>query len=305
LNIKFKFLFILFLILGILSGGTGTFAASPKEGRWNKWELGVGIGFNMPSLSTTYNHTYSPIFSFSSPDDLFSTASEILNFKHKKSMGLNLMLSRMITKKVGIQLLAEFHKTTLQGKNNSFYYYLEYTAYPYPYFNPTLVTREAYIDWNWLDNGGYLKQSSLSLNLITRFYLGDTITFDFSGGPCFFGLSGEASSLKYLKWVFAHYILVPDFIVLKFSYKSAVRLGLNIGGEIDLPILHGLIFFLNCRYFYSPVVSSEIHFKEVILNPQSYNLWDRLEEINTVMNPGPLKINPSFLILNTGFKLRF
>jgi hypothetical protein len=286
-------------------GKTGASASSKKEGGWNKWELGVGIGFNMPLLNITYNHTYSPIFAYSSPDDFLSTASEILNFKHKKSMGLNLMLSRMITKKLGIQLLAEFHKTTLQGKNNSFYYYLEYTDYPYPYFNPVLVTREAYIDWDWLDNGGHLKQSSLSLNLITRFYLGDTITFDLSGGPWFFGLIGEASSLKYLKWVFAHYILVPDVIVLKFSYKSAVRLGINFGGEIDLPIMPSLIFFLNCRYFYSPTVSSAIRFKEVILNPQSYNLWDRLEEINTAMNPGPLKINPSFLILNAGFKLRF
>ena len=302
---KFKLLFVLFLVSGLLSVGTVTFAALPKEGCWNKWELGVGIGFNMPLLDTTYNHTYSPIFAYSSPDDFLSTASEILNFKHKKSMGLNLMLSRMITKKVGIQLLAEFHKTTLQGTYNSFYYYLEYTAYPYPYFNPTLVTREEYTDWNWLDNGGHLKQSSLSLNLITRFYLGDTITFDFSGGPCFFGLSGEASSLKYLFWGFSHYILTPNCIVLKFSYKSAIRLGLNFGGEIDLPILRSLIFFLTCRYFYCPTVSSEIHFKEVILNPQSYNLWDYIEEITTVMNPGPLKINPSFLILNAGFKLRF
>jgi hypothetical protein len=293
------------LVLGILWGKISASAASPKEGGWNKWELGVGIGFNMPLLNTTYNHTYSPIFAFGSPDNLFSTASEILNFKHKKSMGLNLMLSRMITKRVGIQLLAEFHKTTLQGTNNSFYYYLEYTAYPYPDFKPTLVTREENMDWGWLDTGGHLKQTILSLNVITRFYLGDAITFDFSGGPCFFGLSGEASSLKYLKWVFAHYILVPDFIVLKFSYKSAVRLGLNFGGEIDLPLLRSLIFFLNCRYFYCPNVSSEIRFKEIILNPQSYNLWDRLEEITTVMNPGPLKINPSFLILNAGFKLRF
>lgn len=302
---KVKFIFVIFLVSGILLSKTRISADSSTGSSRHKWELGVGIGFNMHSIDATYNHTYSPIFRYSSPDDLFSTASEILNFKHEKSMGLNLMLNRMITKKVGIQLLAEYHKTTLQLTNNSFYYYLEYTDYPYPDFNPTLVTREGYnTAWDWLDSGGYLKQTSLGLNLLTRFYLSDAITFDFSGGPCFFGLRGEASSLKYLYWVFAHFILTNHSIVLKFSYKSAVRLGLNFGGEMNIPILRSLIFFLTCRYFYCPTVSSEIRFKEII-QPQSYILRDYIDEIISVMNPGPLKMNPSFLNLNAGFKLRF
>jgi hypothetical protein len=301
LKTKVKLLFVLFLVSGLLSVGTVTFAALPKEGCWNKWELGVGIGFNMPLLDTTYNHTYSPIFAFSSPDDFFSTASQLLNITHKEDSELNLsfILNHLITKKLGIQLLGVFHKTQLYGTDNSYYSYLEYTAIFWPSINPTLVTRE--YDELWPDTEGSLKQSTFCLNLVTRFHLGPTVSVDLSGGPGLFVFSGELSSLGYTIYKPRHswFDYYPDKVT--FSIKG-LKLGLNIGGELNVPLMRGISLFLTLRYFYCPSSSTEINLEEIEF---FIGGTSTIDEVESIMNPGPLKINPSFLILNAGFKLRF
>lgn len=301
MNIKFKLLFVLFLVLSILLGKTVTSASSPTEGSRCKWELGVGIGFNMPWLNTTYKHTYSPIFGFDSPDDFFSTASQVLNITHKKDTerSLSFILNHMITRKLGIQLLGVFHNTQLHGTDNSYYSYLEYTAYFWPSSNPTLVTRE--YDEIWPDTGGSLKQSTFSLNLVTRFYLGPAVTFDLSGGPGFFAFNGELSSLgcTIIKPRHSWLDYFPDKVI--FSIKG-IKLGVNIGGELNVPIVRSVSLFLTLRYFYCPPTSTEIHLEEIEFFISGNSTID---EVESIMNPRPLKINPSFLILNAGFKLRF
>lgn len=298
---KVKFIFVLFLLLGILLATTGIYAASPAGGSGCKWEFGVGIGFNMPGINTTYNHTYSPIFAFDSPDDFFSTASQVLNIRHMKDteLNFNFILNHLITEKLGLQLLGVFHKTLLHGTDNSYYSYLEYTAYLYPDFNPTLVTRE--YDEIWPDTEGSLKQTTFCLNLVTRFYLGPAVSFDLSGGPGLFAFNGDLSSLGYTIYKPRHswFDYYPDKVT--FSIKG-FKLGFNIGGELNVPLLRSVSLFLTLRYFYCPSSSTEINLEKIefLISGNS-----TIDEVESIMNPRPLKINPSFLILNAGFKLRF
>ena len=79
-------------------------------------------------------------------------------------------------------------------------------------------------------------------------------------------------------------------------------MGFNIGGELNIPLLRGVSLFLTLRYFYCPPASTEIHLEEIEFFISGTSTID---EVESIMKPQPLKINPSFLILNAGFKLRF
>lgn len=294
------FIIMLLIVFVIIVSMIGVSAASPISHRY-KWELGAGIGFNIPFINTTYYNTYSPVFSFDSPDIFISTASQVLNITNKKDTGISFsfMVNRLITKKWGIQLLGVLHKTPLNGTDNSYYNYLEYTAYFYPDFNPTLVTRE--YDEKWPDTGGYLKQSTISLNVMTRLYPGSGITIDFSAGPGIFAFKGDISSLGYTIYKPRHTFL--DYYPDKLNVSiNGVKLGLNIGGELNIPLFRNFHVFFTCRYFYCPNASTEIKPEEIIYFIGGNST---LDDISSVMNPRDLKINLSFLHLNAGFKLRF
>ncbi|NIM17912.1 MAG: hypothetical protein GTO45_38515 [Candidatus Aminicenantes bacterium] len=295
--------------IGILISSLCASAASSTgstEGNRDKWELGIGIGFNIHFLSSTYNHTYSPLFYYIWAFDSISNASQVLDITNKNDIGLSVMVNYMITKKLGIQLLGEFHKNTLKGRDNFYSTYLEYLYSPYPLITPFYVVRGENIDWA-AETDGHLTRYTLGLNVVTRFYWGHGLNVDLSGGPGFFMFNGEVSPLGYTYYYSDRISWYKNLFQLKASIKPTIRLGLNIGAELNVSLLRRVIFFFSCRYFFCPMASSEIYINEVLSSwiPGSGSQQEFIEKITSIMSLRTLKINPSFLSLSTGFKLRF
>ena len=296
-------LLYLLLMFVFLVGSWGFTSAAVKGDSRNKWELGIGVDLNVSFLDTTYQTSYSPLFKYSGVDDYLSAAAQVLNFTPQKNteLGTIFTVNYLLTEKIGIQLFGEFHKTSIGGTGNFFYSFLQYTDCPYPSMVPTLYTIEK--NESWPDTIGTLKQSTLSLDMMARFNLGMGFNFDISGGPSFFFLNGEASSIGYLFWTTSHFMRVEFNYPIKFSFKPSMKLGLNIGGELDILLLPHTVFFLTARFFYSPIAASEIELKEIFRF--EVNIRDCIDEIMSTMNLQPIKINPSFLIFGTGIKIRF
>jgi hypothetical protein len=271
-----------------------------QEGRQSKWEFGLSVGFTLSSINTTYNNTYSPIWDYDAPDDYTSAATQVLNITHKNasSLSLNGQFNYQISKNFRLQLLAEHHKVVLCGTDNSYYNYLEFTFYPYPTWTPTKASRE--YDETWPDTEGNLKQTTFSLNLMTRLPLGKTITLDLSGGPSIFRVTGEASSLAYTVYKQRHNWL--DYYPDKINFSiNEVKLGINIGCELNIQLQKDISLFFMIRYFCCSSLSADIHLEEIIYYIGGN--WD-LDEAATIMDLQPLENNPSFYAINAGFKIR-
>lgn len=293
--------FFVFLCICILVGKTALANDSVGEEKRDKWEIGVAIGFAAPHLDTSYDHTYSPGFLYGGTEVITSTATQVLNITDKNSMGLSMVLNRFITGKIGIQLAAEFHKTPLRGMNNSYDTYLQYINYPPPEYKAKTLTRKDHMDWP-PETDGSLKQITVGLNLLTRFNPGRAVTVDLSVGPSLFQFSGEVYQIGFTRYSFLHYGLVSHLFRLSASIKSTIKLGLNIGGEVNISLLRDLALFVSCRYYFCPNVSSEIRLKEMLNTNGGYSPIP-IDVFESKMNLQPLKIDPSFLSLSAGLKL--
>ena len=266
-----------------------------------QWELDLGGGFNIPSLSDTYNFAYAPVFQFQT--SAVTEASQVLNLEKKNSPGLFLAVNHLFNPHFGIQAAAEFHKTTLRGTGNRYHFHLEYTATYPPDFTPTAET----VDGNVLlpDTDGQINQFTLGLNLLTRLNIGSRLGVDFSGGISYFHLQGEASTLGYsLFGLGVNSTLFAEFFKLGFAIEPASRIGMNIGGTLHIKLAKDLALFLACRYFYSSKISAHVTLKK-ILNLREIISASTLEEIAAQMNLPPIRINPSFLSFSGGVKLAF
>jgi hypothetical protein len=297
LKVAFVFLFIYILV-----GKTDLTGDSKEQESWEKWEIAAAVSLAAPHLDTSYKHVYSPTFMYASNEIVTSTAIQVLNITDKNSTGVSMLLNRFVTEKIGIQLVGEYHRTPLGGTNNSYYTYLQYIDYPPPNYSAKLLTSENHMDWPQ-ETDGFLKQATFGLNLLARLNPGRTVTVDISGGPCLFHFKGEISQIGFTRHVFAHFILVPNMYKLSAAISSTVKLGLNIGGEVNVSLMRGLAIFVSCRYFLGTKASSDIHLKEVLNTNEGYSPVP-VEGFEAQMNLQPLKVNPSFLSLSAGLKLK-
>jgi len=295
---------LLFFIITILYIVLTQVNASEIKNLWNKWELGIFMGLNVPDFDITYTTSYSPLLKNTGQVEYLSAASQVLNIhpEKKTDLGFGILLNHFFSKKTGIQLLGQYHKTTLKGTGNTFYSYIQYTAYPYPDFNPTIITVEK--NEAWPDTDGSIKNYTFSLNIITRLKLGKENSIDLSAGPSFFNIKGEASSLGYLYWFMAHEIRVPFNYPIKFSFKSLMKLGVNLGIELNISLLSRLKLFINARYYLAPSTSNQLELVEILnFRALQAKIEDYIDEITSTMDLLPIKINPSFLIFSGGIKL--
>jgi len=284
---------IYFILLSII--------VTPIFGFGVQWEFFLAGSYDISSLNNTYNQSFSPEFIGDNCE--LSEVSNIVNFDGKNSSGLLVGTNFLFNGNFGIQAVVVFHKTKLTGAGNLYSSHLEYTALYPPDYAPTEVASDFSIDLP--DTDGQFKQFTAALNLLARFDLGSGINADLSGGLSFFRTKGEASTLGYsYYWLGGHSVLFSEFFQLSFDMEPKTKLGLNIGGALNVRIKNFLSLFAAARYFYCPGINADITLKE-ILNLRELISPQTLEEITAVMRPGSIKINPSFLSLSCGIKLNF
>jgi hypothetical protein len=291
-SVKMKKNFYLFFVVLLVVTAPGTAA---------QWEIALGAGFNIPSLSNIYNPNYSPVFQFQ--NSAVTEASQVLNLEGKNSPGLFLAVNHLFNPHFGIQAAAEFHSTTLRGTGNQYHFHLEYTATYPPGFTPTAET----VDGNALlpDTDGQINQFTLGLNLLTRFNVGRHLDVDLSGGISYFHLQGEASTLGYsLYGLGVNSTLFAEFFKLGFTIEPASRIGMNIGGTLHIKLAKTLGLFMACRYFSGTKTPAGVTLNK-ILNLRELISISTLEEIAAQMNLPPIYINPSFLSFSGGVELSF
>jgi len=293
----------IFLFLsGLLALNTSGFAGSQTDRQWHNWEFAAAFSGVFSLLDTAYHHEYSPQVYNYTVTELDSLVEQHTNIKGKNALGAELKMNAFLGKTIGIQFLADFHNTRLQGTDNFEHIHLRFSFIPYPNLRPAIVYKDEWFSMG--DTAGHLRQKTFSLNMLARFPLDRRINLDFSAGVSLFLYSGKAEPIGYIYHSFEHFIFVSIPYRFDFSIPATTALGVNIGEELNWSLDRHLFLYAAGRFYCSFGGSTEIKLISDLLRTTDQD-QDWIQIIQQRLNLGPLKIKPSFFSLKIGLGLAF
>jgi len=255
-------------------------------------ELGFGWSLLTPTLDTSYTNAFSPPYS---PGAYTSSASQTICLNGKTSLGMSGFLDVLIGERFGIQVLADYARPGLGGTNSPYDLTLNYTTYQ----------PETYQASNsWPATSGYLTQTTFSLNGLVRFPLAQDLDFSLSAGWSVTNVEGKAAPIGFsrfwLEQVDTTYTLYLRTLQMVYAFGPETMHGLNGGGEISYTFMRSVILAVDVRYFFFPSRDMQINIvNDPNLSPET------VPGIESVLQLGSLRINPSFFRINVVIRFRF
>lgn len=281
-----------FLILA-LSFRPLLLAQQPNPSTQSKFEFSTSLSFNGSFVDSSYFSHYSPVFQ-SGP--YVSDATQTVYVKGGQGLGFNAALAYFPSKNFGVQVLAEYFRVPLSGNNSDYITTLNYNVVPspgppYPYFYERT--------YEWPATEGQLREFCLDLNLFLRMELGRMMTLNFSGGPTYFHIRGEATSIGFSTfWIeFGNFWM--ETTQTKYQFSRANKIGANLGMEFAWLSMGNVGFLLDLRYYYCPPATLQLEVIDAGLCSCP------LDEINATLGLGSMRINPSFYRISFGLKYIF
>ena len=258
-----------------------------------EFELNGSLIWGMPAINVKYSNRFAPLY----PSPPYtSSAGQTLNIQGQGALGLAVCLNYFPVPFLGFQVLGDYFKPSLGGRNSSYDLSLRYTYSLPPGSPPREATYQEAQEWG--DTRGDLTQVSFSFNGILRFRLGPLFRFSFSGGPSYYSVKGQASHFGYTKFSWGAdgllhiltYKLVGDF-------GPANGWGFNAGAGLALDLTRNIEIFMEFRYYRFSQVSLDIR-----IRPDD-NITEPMAEIENTMNLKPLAFDPSYYRIGLGFKV--
>jgi opacity protein-like surface antigen len=258
-----------------------------------KVELGFGWSLVAPAFSTSYLNQFTPPMTPLS-NYVSSSATQTVRLKGKIGYGMSGFLNILVADTVGVQVLVDYFRPSLGGSNSDFDVSLNYT---------TTGARSYTRQGAWPNSKGEFTETTYSLNGLVRFPLSPDIAFSLSGGATAFYLKGEAMPLGF--WSFRLeqdaelYTLYIKTYQLAYDFGSKTTYGFNLGGELAYTVVRTVILALDVRYFLSSKANFAMH---VMPNE---GLTDPVEPIESALDLGTIKIDPSYLRMSLTLRFKF
>ncbi len=280
-----KFSLTLFLIA--LFAAALPLAAAPDI----RFELGFGWTLVGPFMNSSYVNSYQPTLT---PPDRYitSSASQTVHFRGKATFGMNGFFTVLFSEKVGLQVLADYHRPSLGGSNDPYAIEMQFQG-----TEPEAYSRS--IDWE--SSTGNLTQTTFSLNALARFPVAEKLSLSVSAGPTVFYFEGKAGHIGYtyfdLALVDGVYQLTGGTYHMVVEFGPTTKYGLNVGAEFAYEAFRHVILAVDLRWFGAPKTDLQLHVVEdpVITVP--------ISEIESTIGLGKLSVNPSYM--RAGLALRF
>ncbi len=258
-----------------------------------KVEMGFGWSLVAPALSTSYLNQFAPpmtpLASYVS-----SSASQTVHLKGDIGAAMSGFLNVLIGDTAGVQVLVDHSRPSLGGANSDYNVNLIYT---------TTEARTYSQQDAWPVSKGDFTETTYSLNGLGHIPLSKDLAFNVSGGATVFNLEGEASPMGF--WSFRLdqnadvYTLYIKTYQLVYDFGPKTTFGINLGGELAYTVMRSIIFGLDVRYF----LSSKTDFKMRVSPNQG--LTDPIEPIESALNLGTIRVDPSYLRLSLSLRFRF
>ena len=281
------------LVLALLAA-----AAAPLAAADIRFELGFGWTLVGPFMNAKYvNHYQPPLTVLSSVPPppgryISSSADQTVHFKAKTTYGLNGFFNVLFSDKVGLQVLADYHRPGLGGSNVPYEIEMQFLA-----FDPETYARSV----EWENSTGNLTETTFSLNALARFGVAENLSLSVSAGPSVFYFEGKAGHIGYtffdLAFVDGAYELSGGTYRMVVEFGPQTRYGMNAGVEAAYLAFRNVILAVDLRWYGAASVELPMHIVEdpIITVP--------LEEIESTIGLGSLRVNPSYIRI--GLALRF
>jgi hypothetical protein len=212
-------------------------------------------------------------------------------------LGLNVYPHRV----VGFQFLLDRFETDIAGENQPQQVHLVWDSIAFP--SPDPVVREADIEIPSGDTEGRLSELALSFNLTARFGAGGPVSGSVSSGLTYFRFDASAQPLAALAgYLGGHAVLFAETYEMAYATSTESAFGINAGGSVDLALGAHAAIFADGRFFWAPRTEAEVTLTEVVSDPL---LTVPVSQIDEFLDLPPLEIDPGFLRLLFGLKLRF
>jgi hypothetical protein len=266
-------------------------AALPLAAADIRFELGFGWTLVGPFMNSSYVNSYQPTLT---PSDRYitSSANQTVHFNGKTTYGLNGFFSVLFSEKVGIQVLADYHRPGLGGSNAAYTVEMQFQG-----FQPESYSRS--IDWP--GSSGNLTETTFSLNAMARFPVADRLALSVSAGPTVFYFEGKAGYIGYtyfdLAFVDGAYQLTGGTYRMVVDFGPATKYGLNAGVEAAYEAFRHVILAVDLRWFGAPKTDLQLHVVEdpVITVP--------IDQIESTIGLGKMRVDPSYI--RAGLAVRF
>jgi hypothetical protein len=255
-------------------------------------ELGFGWSLVTPLVSASYTNEFSPPYS---PGSYTSSASQTLHVNGKTSLGMGGFLNIMFGERLGVQVLADYSRPSLGGTNSDYNLLLNYETYE----PRTYETHDA-----WPATSGSLTQTTFSLNGLLRFPLASDLAFSASAGWSVSNFDGKAAPIGFSRFWLEQdgttYTLYRRTLRMIYAFGPDTVHGLNAGGEMAYTFMRSVILAVDVRYFYFPRRDLQLSIvDDPILSPET------VQGIEDVIQPGTLRVDPSFFRVNLILRFRF
>jgi hypothetical protein len=275
---------IFFLMLA--AGGLAPLAAQVRV------ELGFGWSLLAPALGTSYTNAFSPPYS---PGAYTSSASQTIFLDGKASLGMSGFLDVLFGNRFGIQVLADYARPGLGGTNSTYDLTLNYETYE---------PRTYQADNNWPATNGSLTQTTFSLNGLVRFPLAPDLDLSLSAGWSATNVEGKTAPIGFSRFWLEQsgttYTLYLRTLQMVYAFGPETMHGINAGGEIAYTFMRSVILAVDVRYFFFPPRDLQLRIvDDPNLSPET------VPGIESVLQLGTIRVNPSFFRINIVIRFRF
>jgi hypothetical protein len=258
-----------------------------------KAELGFGWSLIAPAFSTSYLSQFTPPMTPLS-NYVSSSASQTVRLRGKIGYGMSGFFNILVANTAGVQVLVDYFRPRLGGSNSNFDVTLNYT---------TTGARSYTRQGSWPKSRGDFTETTYSLNGLVRFSLSPEVDFSLSGGATAFYLKGEAMPMGF--WSFRLeqdaevYTLFIKTYQLVYDFGPQTTYGGNLGAELSYTMMRTVILALDVRYFLSSRADFAMH-----VTPNE-GLTDPIEPIESALNLGTIRIDPSYLRMSLTLRFKF
>ncbi|HDT12844.1 MAG TPA: hypothetical protein ENO03_00655 [Candidatus Aminicenantes bacterium] len=268
-------------------------AVGPAAAAGIRFELGFGWTLVGPAMSAAYVNQYKPTLS---PPNRYvdSSASQTVRFNAKTTYGLNGFFNIFVTKNLGIQILADYHRPGLGGANDPYLVSMRFLT-----FGGTPETYARTIDWERSE--GNLTETAFSLNALARFRVAENLSLSVSAGPSVVHFEGQAGHVGYtsfdLAFVEGEYQLTGGTYRTIVAFGPQTKYGLNAGVEAAYEAFRQVILAVDLRWY--GIAKADLPLR--IVEDPIYEV--PTSEIASTIGLGSVRIDPSYI--RAGLAIRF
>ena len=263
-------------------------------------EVGLSLGAG-PQATGVLEPRFTP--SLPNHPEATGSAGQDVRLAGRTGDAVAAALTRMVSRSVGVQLVAAAARSPLGGPSGDYAWSLSYTARQPPNYQPQPVEANGSTPWPAAD--GELRHLALAANVLVRYPAAERVALSFSAGLAVQRVAGDISPLGVTLFSEGgHAVLFSDTYRVRVALQPATVVGVDVGTEFGWRLSPRFSLALEIRYFAAPSTRVEARVDRV-LNDGEVIRQATPAELNAQAPLRGVDVDPSFGAAWAGIRYRF